>query len=174
MNKCHLVQKVKFGRNVRYYLLGLALVVMLLDQITKYIVRQNLTQYEMRPVIDHFWNWTLNYNTGAAFSFLASNNGNWPKIFFGIVATLVSIWIINFLLNKTYSLISGLALSFILGGAVGNLVDRIIHGKVTDFIDWYYGAHHWPAFNVADSFICIGVVLMIIEGIFFANCDKRK
>ena len=75
----------------------------------------------------------------------------------------------SYLLNKTYSLLSGIGLSFILGGALGNLVDRIIHGKVTDFIDWYYHNHHWPAFNIADSFISVGVALLIIEGLFFAE-----
>ena len=98
-----------------------------------------------------------------------ADQGGWQKLFFGIVAFIVSIGLVYYILNRVYSGLTGLALSFILGGALGNLVDRIVHGKVTDFIDWFYGAHHWPAFNMADSFITIGVTLLIIESIFFAR-----
>ena len=100
---------------------------------------------------------------------LANEDGSWAKIMFGIIAFVVSIWILNYLLNKSYSVISGIGLSFVLGGALGNLIDRIIHGKVTDFIDWYYKSHHWPAFNIADSFILSGVILLIIDGLFFSK-----
>ena len=173
MCKYKLTERINLSRKCRFGLLGISLVIMLLDQLTKYIARDNLALYESRSVITNFWNWTLAYNKGAAFSFLSNNDGNWPKIFFGLIALIVSIWIINYILNKTFSLLSGVALSFILGGAIGNLVDRIVHGHVTDFIDWYYKSHHWPAFNLADSFICVGVVLLIIEGVFLAK-DTQK
>jgi signal peptidase II len=167
--KTRFINKVNLQRKTRYLLLLLAIFVIVFDQITKYIVRSKLNLYEIKPVIDGFWNWVLVYNKGAAFSLLANQEGSWVKILFGIVAFLVSVFIVSYLLNKTYSLLSGIGLSFILGGALGNLVDRIIHGKVTDFIDWYYHNHHWPAFNIADSFISVGVALLIIEGLFFAE-----
>ena len=174
MNRIGWTKKVSLLTKYRYMLLLIALVIMLLDQLTKYIVRQHMQLYEVIPVVDHFWNWTLAYNKGAAFSFLASHDGNLPKFFFGVIALLVSIWLIHFILSKTYSKLTGVAMCFILGGATGNLVDRIIHGKVTDFIQWYYQNHYWPAFNLADSFICVGVTFLIIEGIFFSKEEKGK
>ena len=108
----------------------------------------------------------LAYNEGAAFSFLA-NEGGWQKIIFALFAGLVSLALIYYLLRKSYQLIAGFAFSFILGGALGNLIDRIYAGKVTDFIEWFAGSYHWPAFNLADSFITVGVTLLIIESVFF-------
>jgi len=174
MSKSSWTKKVNLEAKYRYGLLFMALAVVLLDQLTKYLVRQILHVYEVIPVIKNFWNWTLTYNKGAAFSFLASHQGNWPKLFFGLVAVLVSIWLVNFILSRTYSKLSGVSMSFILGGALGNLVDRIIHGQVTDFIQWYYQSFYWPAFNLADSFICVGVVLLIIEGLFFHHDTKKE
>ncbi|MBY0379055.1 MAG: signal peptidase II [Burkholderiales bacterium] len=174
MNKIGWTKKVNLLTKHRYILLFLGFVIMLLDQLSKYIVHQHIQLYDVIPVIDQFWNWTLTYNKGAAFSFLANHEGNWPKIFFGIVALLVSIGIIHFILSKSYSKLTGIAMCFILGGATGNLVDRIIHGKVTDFIQWYYHNHYWPTFNLADAFICVGVTFLIIEGIFFSKEDKEN
>lgn len=167
--KTRFLTKTNLQRKTRYLLLIIALFIIILDQITKSVVRINFNLYEVKPFIDGFWNWVLVYNKGAAFSLLANEKGSWAKIMFGIIAFIVSIWILNYLLNKSYSVISGIGLSFILGGALGNLIDRIIQGQVTDFIDWYYKNYHWPAFNVADSFISIGVVLLIIDGLFFAK-----
>lgn len=161
-------QKVNFKARHRYLLLGMALLIIILDQITKCIVRKHLSLYEVEPVIKNFWNWTLVYNKGAAFGFM-DNDGVWPKFFFGIVALVVAMWLIHYILHKRYSILAGIGLSFILGGAIGNLTDRILFGKVTDFIQWYYTNHYWPAFNVADSFVSIGVVLLIIEGIASAK-----
>jgi signal peptidase II len=174
MSESGWTKKINLAAKYRYGLLIIAVMIMLLDQLTKYIIRQSLHPYEVVPVIKNFWNWTLTYNKGAAFSFLADHQGNWPKLFFGLVAVLVSIWLVNFLLSKFYSKLSGLSMCFILGGALGNLVDRIIHGRVTDFIQWYYQGFYWPAFNLADSFICVGVVLLLIEGIFFTNNQDNK
>ncbi len=174
MNTCKWTTKGTLATRCRFILLIVSLIIMILDQITKYIARKELSLYELKAVINNCWNWTLAYNRGAAFSFLNSETGNWPKIFFGAIAFIVSIWLINFILSKSYTLLTGLSLSFVLGGATGNLVDRIIHGKVTDFIDWYYMSHHWPAFNLADSFICIGVALLIIEGLFLNKDNKKR
>lgn len=151
----------------RVSLLLLAFGIIILDQITKAVARNNMDLFAQKYVTG-FWNWTLAYNQGAAFSLFA-NEGGWQRIFFGVIALVVSICIVFYILNKKYKLITGIAISFILGGAVGNLVDRIMFGKVTDFIDWHYGVHHWPAFNVADSFITVGVTLLIIESMFLTK-----
>lgn len=151
----------------RLGLLALAIVMILVDQWTKSIVRANLADFQVKEFLP-FWNWTLVYNEGAAFSFLA-NQGGWQKVFFGAIAVAVSVGIVYFILRKTYTTVSGLAFSLILSGALGNLIDRLQHGKVTDFIDWYVGTHHWPAFNVADSCICVGVALLVIESLFFSK-----
>ena len=152
---------------IRVGLLVMSLGIILLDQVSKLIVRNNMDLFAQKYVAP-FWNWTLAYNQGAAFSLFA-NEGGWQRIFFGVVALVVSIGIVFYILNRKYTGLTGVAISFILGGAVGNLVDRIMFGKVTDFIDWHYGVHHWPAFNVADSFITVGVTLLIMEGLFFSK-----
>lgn len=159
--KCHVPQKYRF------LFLGGAFLITILDQITKYYARHYINLFETKRVME-FWNWTLTYNQGAAFSFLA-NKGEWPKLFFGAVALIVSLFLVYYILNKMYSGLTGLALSFILGGALGNLVDRIVDGRVTDFIQWHYKTHYWPAFNLADSCITVGVTLLIIESVFIAR-----
>ena len=160
--------KVDLQLKWRYVLLLCSLVLLIMDQLTKWKVRNSLNLYEVKTVIPNYWNWTLAYNKGAAFSFL-NNYDEWPKIFFGVIAFLVSTWIVNYILSRNYTRVTGIAMSLILGGAVGNLLDRIILGKVTDFIQWYYKSYYWPAFNFADSCIFIGVVILIIEGVFFAK-----
>lgn len=154
-------------RASRLGLLVLSGIVLLLDQLTKLAAREHLELYQAKEV-GQFWNWTLAYNEGAAFSFLA-NQGGWQKIVFGLIALIVSIGLIYYILAKSYAWVAGIAFSLILGGALGNLFDRIIAGKVTDFIDWHVGVHHWPAFNLADSAISIGVTLLIIESLFFSK-----
>lgn len=162
--------KSRMPQKYRFLFLAIASIIAILDQASKYYMRNHLSLFEIKPVMPS-WNWTLIYNQGAAFSLLA-NQGNWPKVFFGIVAFLVAISLVYYILNRVYSGLTGLALCFILGGATGNLIDRIVHGRVTDFIQWYYRTHYWPAFNLADSAITIGVALLIIESIFFAKCEN--
>lgn len=154
----------------RFGLLFVALIIICLDQVTKFIARNKLELFAQKYVMP-FWNWTLDYNKGAAFSFLA-NQGGWQRFFFGIIAAAVAVAMVFYVLNRKFSKTTGFAVSFILGGAVGNLIDRVIFGDVTDFIDWHYGIHHWPAFNVADSFITSGVTILLIEGIFFSKNHK--
>lgn len=158
---------IQLSKKVRLSLLGLSVLVIILDQLTKQLVRSSLNLYQVKSFLP-FWNWTLAFNEGAAFSFLANQSG-WQKIFFALIAFIVSVGLIYFILTKSYSLLAGIAFGFILGGALGNLIDRVVAGKVTDFIDWYIGSHHWPAFNVADSFITVGVTLLIIDSIFFSK-----
>lgn len=142
--------------------LWLALVVIVADQITKYIADSQLQLYWPLEVMPGF-NLTLSYNTGAAFSFLA-DAGGWQRWFFISLALGVSAFIIMWVrrLGREERWMA-IALTLILGGAVGNVIDRIFIGHVIDFIDLYYGSWHWPAFNIADSAITIGAVMMVID-----------
>jgi signal peptidase II len=110
-----------------------------------------------------YFNFTLAYNYGAAFSFLA-DAGGWQRWFFTGLAAIFSVvmfvWITRL---KSSAKLEAISLSLSLGGAIGNLVDRLIFGYVIDFLDVYYQSYHWPAFNIADSAICIGAVLLILD-----------
>lgn len=146
-------------RPLRWYLL--ALVVIVADFLTKTAVLAVLAPGEGRAVAP-FFNLVLVFNKGAAFSFLASAQG-WQTSFFAAVAVVASM-VVSFLIakNKNKSLFcSGLAL--ILGGALGNLYDRLAYGHVVDFLDFHLSGWHWPAFNVADSAITVGAAILIVE-----------
>ena len=138
--------------------------VVLLDQISKFISRSMLELYEPYAVFPSL-NFTLAYNKGAAFSLFA-NAGGWQTVFFTVIALLAIVIIIRMLksLNKD-QLQQGLGLALILGGAVGNLIDRIAFSKVTDFIDVYYKNWHFATFNIADMAITIGAILVILDAI---------
>lgn len=142
--------------------LNLSALVIVLDQLSKWLMSSWLDLHETVPVMP-FFNFTLAHNTGAAFSFLSSAGG-WQRWFFVVLALLVSTALIVWLkrLDKTAKL-EAASLALILGGAVGNVIDRLYHGYVIDFIDIFYGSYHWPAFNIADSAICIGAVLLILD-----------
>ena len=133
--------------------------VIVLDQVTKYWVSQSLAPGAGVPVTP-FFNLVLTYNTGAAFSFLSQASG-WQRGFFIVIAALASLLIIYFIRRYHREKRFSFGLSLILGGAVGNLWDRIVLGHVVDFLDFYIQAYHWPAFNVADSAITCGAALLI-------------
>ena len=143
--------------------LWLTALVVVLDQATKQWADAALEYYRPVAVIDSFFNFTLLYNKGAAFSFL-SNAGGWQRWFFTALSLIVSI-VIFFWLKKLPTdkklLAAGLAL--ILGGAIGNLIDRSVYGHVIDFIDVYYQNYHWPAFNLADSAITLGAACLLVD-----------
>ena len=145
--------------------LGVSLVVIILDQITKYVANAQLVYAEPLPVLPSF-NLTLLYNRGAAFSFL-SDAGGWQRWVFVTIsflaAILLTVWLRK-LKSEQWAL--ALALSLVIGGAVGNLVDRLWLGYVIDFIQLYYKNFYWPAFNVADSAITVGAVLLVWDGLF--------
>jgi signal peptidase II len=145
--------------------LGLALLVLALDQATKLWAAGTL-DYGMPVTVLPFFNLTLVHNTGAAFSFLA-DAGGWQRIFFIVVSGVVSLVLAAWLwrLPRDARLL-GIALALVLGGAVGNLVDRVAYGYVIDFLDFHAAGWHWPAFNVADSAISCGVVLLLADGLF--------
>ncbi|WP_115710548.1 signal peptidase II [Legionella sainthelensi] len=146
----------------KWYWFMLSLAVIVCDQLSKYLVSIFLTPYHPLPVFPMF-NLTLAYNTGAAFSFL-SGAGDWHRWFFAafsfIVSIILAVWLYK-TENQTCLLSAGISL--ILGGAVGNLFDRAIHGYVIDFIDLYYKHHHFATFNIADSAICIGAGLFVLD-----------
>lgn len=142
------------------WLTGLAV---LLDQLSKQFAEYQLVLHRPVAVIDNFFNFTLVYNEGAAFSFL-SDQGGWQRWFFMALTATISIvlfvWLKRLDADKKI-LACGLAL--ILGGALGNLIDRTLFGHVIDFIDVYYKNYHWPAFNIADSVIFLGAACLIID-----------
>ncbi|MBE9532605.1 MAG: signal peptidase II [Proteobacteria bacterium] len=142
----------------------LAIVIVVFDQFTKYIASTSLEMHQPIAVMPMF-NWTLMHNTGAAFSFLA-DAGGWQRWFFAVIAVVVSVVIFLWIKRlEQHEKWQAIALALILGGALGNVIDRIWLGYVVDFIQVYYQQWYWPAFNIADSAISIGVVMIIIESI---------
>lgn len=144
--------------------LWLALVVIVLDQLTKYWADATLQLYWPKQIMPGL-NFMLSYNTGAAFSFLA-DAGGWQRWFFITLALGVSAFIISWLRRLTHEeRWMAIALTLILGGAIGNVIDRVYLGHVVDFIDVHAYGWHWPAFNIADSAITVGAVMMVIDGL---------
>ena len=142
--------------------LWLSLLVLVVDQASKLLVDASMQLFESISLFQ-FFNLTYVRNTGAAFSFL-SQAGCWQRWFFAFLAIIMSSIIVIWLIRlKRHERLMAAALSLVLGGAIGNLVDRVAYGYVIDFLDVYYQDWHWPAFNIADSAICIGVGLMLID-----------
>jgi len=139
--------------------LAIATIVLLLDQLSKWSALSSLQLGIPEPVLP-FLNWLLLLNPGAAFSFLAQGSG-WQRWFFTILGLIACIYIVWLLRKNQSDKLLCVALSLILGGALGNVLDRLMYGAVVDFIDLHYANWHWPAFNIADSAICIGAVLII-------------
>ena len=144
-----------------YVSLTLALVVLVLDLVSKRWVESLLTQGQQIPLTD-FFNLVLTYNAGAAFSFLSDASG-WQRWFFSGIAAAASVLIVYLLRKHAAEKLFCWALSLVLGGALGNLWDRISLGHVVDFLDFHLSGYHWPAFNVADSAIFVGAMLLIVE-----------
>ena len=141
--------------------LGIALIIILLDQLTKIAITKIFAYGEV-SMVTSFFNLVLVFNRGAAFSFLAAADGwqRWVFTLLGIGAALLIVYLLK--RHSNQRMFCG-ALALIMGGALGNVVDRLIHGHVIDFLDFHIGAWHWPAFNVADSAITIGAVLLVID-----------
>ena len=154
-------------------LLWLSLLVVVLDQLSKYWVVASFEEYEVLRVWPVF-NLTLVYNTGAAFSFL-SDAGGWQRWFFIIVGVLVSaimvIWLARLGRRDRWT---GVGLALVIGGALGNLIDRVLLGKVIDFLQWHWQDWYWPSFNLADSAITLGVVLLLVDGLFADRVEKEQ
>ena len=143
---------------------GISGLIVCLDQVTKYLIYSNMPLHSSIPIIDGFFSITYITNPGAAFGFLSTAPAPFRTVFF-IAVIIAAILLIIYSLHKYDE--GGrpftLSLSFIMGGAVGNLIDRIRFGEVVDFLDFYIGPHHWPAFNVADSAISVGAFLLFVE-----------
>jgi signal peptidase II len=142
-------------------------VVLVLDQLTKFWALSALQPPGMQhEVIPGFLNWTLAFNTGAAFSFLATGSG-WQRWFFVILAVGISVLLVGWL-RKTARADwrAALPLALVIGGAVGNLIDRLHQAKVTDFIEVYWRSYYYPVFNVADSAITVGAVMLVLFSLF--------
>jgi signal peptidase II len=149
-------------KNIIIFVLGAAVIV-LLDQITKAAIVKNLFIHESRPVIDGFLNLVYVMNPGAAFGFLAGASETFRHLFFIGITVLVIVLIIYYIIkSKSQNMLYLISLTLVFAGAVGNLIDRVRYGAVVDFLDFYIHTWHWPAFNVADSSITVGAVLMII------------
>lgn len=158
-------------KNTGLRFLWISGVIIVLDQWSKYAVVNAMSLYDSIQLTG-FFNLTYVHNYGAAFSFLY-DAGGWQVYFLSAVALIVSALILWWLRQATHEqFLLPVAFSFILGGAIGNVYDRIAHGYVIDFLDFYYGSYHWPAFNVADSAIFIGAALLIID--MFKNKEAHK
>ena len=136
-----------------------------LDQATKWLAVSSLPYQQQVGFIPGFWNWHLTHNTGAAFSFLA-NAGGWQHGFFIALATLISV-VLSVALRRVAreDWRNAFPFALIIAGALGNLVDRLRFGYVVDFVEWYAGDFYWPVFNLADSCIVVGAVLMVLYSV---------
>lgn len=141
--------------------LGIAAIVILLDQLSKITITRLFAYGDSHPVTS-FFNLVLVYNKGAAFSFLAQSAG-WQRYFFTGIGIAAALFIIYLLKKNPGQRLFCSALALILGGAIGNVIDRIAYGHVIDFLDFYAAGWHWPAFNVADSAITVGAVLFVLD-----------
>lgn len=161
------------NRHLTFVWLILSAVIIAADQWSKLLILDTLQLHESIAVTS-FFNLTLAFNEGAAFSFLA-DAGGWQRWFFTAVALIASVVLFIWLWRtprKQWGL--SLSLSLILGGALGNVIDRIQYGYVVDFLDVYVKAWHWPAFNIADMAISIGAVLLLIDAWFFTEPESDK
>lgn len=150
----------------------LTAVVIVLDWQTKQMASEALVLYRPQEVFS-WLNITLAHNYGAAFSFL-SDAGGWQRWFFIVLASVVSLMLLVWLLRlPRREWVTALGLALVLGGAIGNLIDRIQLGYVVDFIDVHYAGWHYPAFNVADSAITCGVILLLLDSVLLAIRKKK-
>lgn len=151
--------------------LWVSFLVIVLDQVTKEIAQYYLFPYNENPVFPGF-NLTLSFNRGSAFGFLHQAPG-WQGWLFGSIAILVTMGIIIWLARlskKQWTMC--IALCMIIGGALGNLLDRILYGQVTDFLQLYVGHFYWPTFNIADSAICVGAFLLFWQSVRSSHHQK--
>ena len=152
--------------------LALSALVIVVDQLSKAWVLASLPEYTAIPVIDGFWNWYRTYNTGAAFSFL-SDAGGWQKYLFVLLAAAIT-GLLGYWLAKTprRDWKTALPYALVIGGAIGNVIDRLLHGHVVDFIQWHWRENYWPAFNIADAAIVAGAVSIAAYGLFAGKREK--
>ncbi|MDH3330484.1 MAG: signal peptidase II, partial [Desulfobulbaceae bacterium] len=152
---------------------ALIALVVLFDQASKLWIVRHFSLFETLPVLPGFFNLTYLTNTGAAFGFLAGQPALWRHVFFiGVALVALFVIVILYLRLRQESFFYELSLGLIAGGALGNLIDRFRLGSVVDFLDVYIGRHHWPAFNVADSAITVGVTIFLVYSFFFDSKNE--
>ncbi len=159
---------------MRKYHFLIAILVVVLDHVSKWLVASNITLHDSISVLPGFFRLTHVRNSGAAFGLFADSSSEW-KVAILILFSLLALAVVSALLwkNSHSMTTTGVGLALILGGAVGNLWDRLVTGQVVDFLDFYVGSYHWPAFNVADSAIVIGALLLVAE-ILFAKSPAEQ
>lgn len=149
--------------------------VFIADQLSKYLIVNSFSLYESRVVIPDFFNLVYVTNTGAAFSLFASIDSPLVHYFFVIVKIAACIGLtVAAIIMRTQRLLYRISFALISAGALGNVSDRLRHGAVVDFLDFYLGSYHWPAFNVADSSICIGVALLVYIQVEEMRSEKNR
>jgi signal peptidase II len=160
---------------MRKYHFLIALLVVVLDRLSKWLVASNIALHDSVSVLPGFFRLTHVQNPGAAFGLFAESSSEW-KVAILILFSIVALAVVSALLwkNSHSMTVTGVGLSLILGGAVGNLWDRLLSGRVVDFLDFYLGSYHWPAFNVADSAIVIGALLLVGEILFAKTPAEQK
>lgn len=158
---------------MRKYHIIIAALVVLLDQMSKWLVAQRITLHDSIDVVPGFFRLTHVQNQGAAFGLFSDSTSEW-KVAMLILFSVAALAVVSALLWKNGNAMNAtaIALSLVFGGALGNLWDRVSSGRVIDFLDIYYGSHHWPAFNLADSAIVIGALLLLSE-IFLAPQEEK-
>lgn len=156
------------------YLITTALVVVT-DQLSKLWILKEFKLYESREIIPDLFNLVYVVNTGAAFSFLADVNSPWRHYFFVGVAIVALVGLTALVISlRKESMLYITSIGLIAGGAIGNLIDRVSYGHVVDFLDFYIKSYHWPAFNIADSAICVGVGIYMILTFNQARFEKKE
>jgi signal peptidase II len=158
---------------MRKYHIIIAAVVVLLDRVSKWAIAQRITLYDSVDVFPGFFRLTHVQNQGAAFGLFSESPSEW-KVTMLILFSVAALAVVSTLLWKNGNAMNAtaIALSLVFGGALGNLWDRVANGRVIDFFDFYLGSHHWPAFNVADSAIVVGALLLLSE-IFMAPQEEK-
>jgi signal peptidase II len=160
---------------MRKYHFLIAVLVVMLDRASKWLVASNITLHDSVAVLPGFFRLTHVQNPGAAFGLFAESSSEW-KVAILILFSIMALAVVSALLwkNSHSMTTTGVGLSLILGGAVGNLWDRLLTGRVVDFLDFYLGSYHWPAFNLADSAIVIGALLLVAEILFAKSPAEQK
>jgi signal peptidase II len=160
---------------MRKYHFLIAILVIVLDRMSKWLVAGSINLHDSISVLPGFFRLTHVQNSGAAFGLFAESSSEW-KVGILILFSILALAVVSALLwkNSHSMTTTGVGLALILGGAVGNLWDRLLTGHVVDFLDFYLGSYHWPAFNVADSAIVIGALLLVAEILFARSPAEQK
>ena len=162
-----------FDMKLQYRVFIALLIVLAIDWVTKTWAEQSLPLYTPTPLIGEFFRFTLGYNTGVAFGMFA-NGGVWPLVVTGIIIIMLAVWLVHALRTGEIPGTAAWPIGLILGGALANFVDRLPDGRVTDFLDMGLSTARWPTFNLADSFIVVGVVVLLWISMMSKHQEKDQ